>query len=771
MSKRNIYIIFFLQLLLISALFSSCSSTRNIPEGDQLYTGLTKIDYKNYEKNDHFIETQTELEAALACAPNGAFFGSSYYRTPFPYGLWIWNAFSNSKSGIGKWITKSFGKAPVLMSWVNPALRASIANNVLKNHGYFAGKVIYKKVPQKNEKECKIGYTVNLNHLYTLDSIQYVDFPPLADSLIKSSISNTKIRKGDPFSVSVLDAERTRISNLFRNNGYYYYQSGYASYLADTLSTPGKVNLRLQMANDIPLRAKHKWYIGKMDVDISKKFMEELHDSLRFRRLTVHYNGRRPPIRLRVVLKDMKIHSLQAYSYDKYLESANKITNSGIFSMSDFQFTPRDSSATCDTLDMRLNCVLNKPYDFYVESNYVNKTNGRTGPGLVLGFTKRNAFRGGEKLDVNLKGSYEWQTGRHVQGSSSKINSYEYGGDVSLEMPRILLPFKIYNHFYTTPSSVFKVSSNILNRANYFRMHTVSGELTYKFQTSATSLHQYSPLIIEYQYMNSSTSAFDSIRAANPYLLVSMQDQFIPKMKYTYTYTSPTTYRNPILWETTLTEAGNILSLGYMISGRKWNEKDKELFKNPYAQFIKLETNIRKIWQLSDKTQLVGHFNTGIIYSYGNSERSPYNEQFYVGGANSVRAFAVRSIGPGSYYTDVSRLSYVDQTGDFKILANLEYRFNIFGNLYGAAFLDAGNVWAVKDDGYRSGSQFKVKNIFKEMATGTGVGIRYDLDFLIIRLDWGVGIHVPYQTTRSGYYNIPSFKDGQCLHFAVGYPF
>ena len=183
------------------------------------------------------------------------------------------------------------------------------------------------------------------------------------------------------------------------------------------------------------------------------------------------------------------------------------------------------------------------------------------------------------------------------------------------------------------------------------------------------------------------------------------------------------------------------------------------------------ETDISKTWQLGLKSQLVAHANAGIIYTYGNSESAPYSEQFYVGGANSIRAFAVRSIGPGSYTTDVSRLSYLDQTGDIKLQFNLEYRFNLFGGLYGAAFIDAGNVWALRDDGYRHGAKFELKNALKEMALGTGVGIRYDLDFLVLRLDWGIGLHVPYDTGKSGFYNIPRFKDGQAIHLAVGYPF
>ncbi|MBQ4210417.1 MAG: BamA/TamA family outer membrane protein, partial [Prevotella sp.] len=171
---------------------------------------------------------------------------------------------------------------------------------------------------------------------------------------------------------------------------------------------------------------------------------------------------------------------------------------------------------------------------------------------------------------------------------------------------------------------------------------------------------------------------------------------------------------------------------------------------------------------LSSHTQLVSHLDFGIIWSYGNSSAAPYTEQFYVGGANSIRAFTVRSIGPGSYEPSSKSSSYLDQTGDIKFLANLEYRSRLFGNLYGAIFLDAGNVWAMHYDDSRPNSQFKFKNVLKEMALGTGVGVRYDLDFFVIRLDWGIGLHLPY---KSGFYNLPNFKNGQSIHLAIGYPF
>lgn len=755
-------------ILIISGVFASCSSTKNIPEDDQLFVGLTKIEYKNYEKNDHFVAVQEEVEAALATAPNGALFGSSYYRSPFPYGLWIWNAFSKSRSVFSKWMTKSFGKPPVLMSWVNPELRANVTRELLRSNGYFDSSVEYNVITQKNPKKAKIGYTVNLGRLYRIDSLRYVNFPQRADSLIRATIGETLIHPGDPFKVSTLDAERTRLSNVFRNNGYYYYQPGYASYLADTISVPDTVQLRLQYADSVPANVRRKWYIGKVNLELRKDYMEELSDSLEHRYFTVRFNGRKPPLRTRVILRDLKLRPRKLYSYDDYLQSANKITGTGLFSYVDFKFTPRDTALRCDTLDLTLSCVFDKPYDFYVEANMVGKTSGKLGPGAVIGISRRNAFRGGEKLDININGSYEWQTGHNADGSSSEMNSYEYGANVSLEIPRLLLPFWSRVRWYNTPSTILKASSSVINRSGYFKRHIVSGELTYNFQRTATSVHQFSPLILQYEYMTRMTSAFSDILEENPYLLVTMADQFVPKMRYTYTYSSPTNYRSPIYWQVVVSEASNLLSLGYMMAGNKWNEKSKQLFKNPYAQFFKIETDFRKTWAVGDHSQLVGHVSAGFIWSYGNSVSAPYSEQFYVGGANSIRAFNVRSIGPGAYHTDSEHASYMDQTGDIKLQANLEYRFRLFGNLYGATFLDAGNVWALRDDGYRTNSVFKVKNLLKETALGTGVGLRYDLEFFVLRLDWGVGLHVPY---KSGFYNISSFGDGQSLHFAIGYPF
>ena len=681
------------------------------------------------------------------------------------------------------------------MANVNPQLRAQVAEHQLDKYGYFNGKVTYDVLTQSNPKKAKVAYQVDFGHLWTLDSMAYLNFPAKSKQFIDASMNKALIRKGSPFNVANMESERQRITRLFRNRGYYFYQNSYASYLADTVNVPGKVQLRLMMADSVDDRATRQWYIGKIHVNFRKQYMEELKDSFVRSYLSFHYNGRKMPIRPGIVLQSLRLRPRELYRVRTEERAKTGLQEMGLFSYSSIQFSPRsvqtlDSLGHVvyrDTLDANIDLVFDKPYDFYVEANARGKTTGRVGPELVVGLTKRNAFHGGEKLTVNLHGSHEWQTVSQAGGGSTRINSYEYGSDVSVEFPRIITPWNMFRtmeqnerryragHMPTkyrgVPTTTIKASMNVLNRASYFRRHVAAGELTYAWSTSYQHQHSFSPLILSYEFMNSRTAAFDSILALHPYLQISMRDQFVPKMSYTYTYRSPRRYRHPITWSTTISEAANILSLGYMAAGKGWNEKDKKMFKNPFAQFLKLETDFVKYWRITQDGTLVGHVNAGIIWSYGNAENAPYYEQFYIGGANSVRAFNVRSIGPGRYQPTNSKYSYIDQTGDIKYLMNLEYRQKVWGNLYGALFLDAGNVWTLRNHEYSSLGKFDVDKFFRQLAVGTGVGVRYDMGMFVIRVDWGIGLHVPYDTGKNGIYNIRRFKDAQSLHFAVGYPF
>ena len=785
----------------------SCSMTKNIPEGEQLFTGLTKISYEDEPADDeryasHLSTMKEEVEAALATQPNGSLFGSSYYTVPWSWHLWVYNKYSGKTSGFAKWMTKSFGRPPVLMSQVNPALRASVAQSVLRNNGYFRGYVDYEIVPQRNPKKSKIGYTIHLDSLFTLDSVSFMRFTPEMNRFIDSTRQESLIRRDAPFSIASLDGERTRISSLLRNNGYYFYNPNYASYLADTFAVGNKAQLRFIMADGLPPEALHKWYIGRIGVQFRRSQREQLTDSIRHRNLTIQYSGKRSPIRPGVILRNLELRPRQEFNYDRYVESNNKINATGVFSRTDFQFTPRPGT---DTLDLQLNCVFDKPYDFYIEGTGIGRTNGRYGPEAKIGFTKRNLFRGAEKLDINLHGAYQWQS-----NSGTRMSTYQYGADVAIEFPRIIAPF--YNsdrvrrrrdgrprirRFFAPPTTYAKVSVDIVRRPEYYKMRVVSGEWVYRWQTSESSRHEFSPLTVKYQFKNSTTEKYDSVVSVNPYLMRAMEDYFIPKMRYTYVYTSPASSRSPIRWETTFEESGNLVSLFDRLRGKPFSQKGKKLFNTEYSQFLRLETDFSKTWSIGASSRLVAHLNGGILWNYGNNEETPFSETFYAGGPNSIRAFSVRGVGPGAFddlEINQRQFNYLLRNGDLKLIGNLEYRARLFGNLHGAVFLDAGNVWNLSSfdvtqemleqvtteeelfmlalvKTWADQSQFTASRFFNDIALGTGIGLRYDLGFLVLRLDWGIALHCPWDTGKSGYFNIPRLKGFNNLNFAIGYPF
>ena len=339
------------------------------------------------------------------------------------------------------------------------------------------------------------------------------------------------------------------------------------------------------MADSLPEEATQKWMIGKINVNIRRQNQEQLTDSTSRRFVTLHYKGKKSPIRGRVIFSDMKLRSGELYSQDLYEESLNRFIGQGVYSSTSIEFkkklrpdgtvlTVPDTvrSLTRDgqerrgagILDMTVNCILDKPYDVTLQANYLGKTSGRMGPGASLGFAKRNAFRGGEVLGFNLAGSYEFQTG----GSGDNGANYEISGDMTLTMPRLLMPTFLKKHrrrWMNTPSTMITVARETINRSGFFRRHILSGELAYTIQPTSQSVHQISPLIVEYDRLAEVSADYNEKVKKSPVLLASMNDYFLMKMKYNYKYTSPSNYHNPIYLSATLTESSNLIALGYAL--------------------------------------------------------------------------------------------------------------------------------------------------------------------------------------------------------------
>ena len=770
MNQRN-----YLIGLLLGLLSWSCSTTKNLPEGAVLYTGISKIEIQQPDASEAGRSTVEEVEAALAYPPNNALLGSSSVRVPFPFGLWVYNAFVNKEGKVSRWIFNKLAAKPVLISTVNPDVRVKVARNLLNEYGYFNGATSYALVPDKKDpRKAKIAYQVTMNQPYTIDSILYVRMRNRVDSLLPRLSSERLIRKGDNFNVVRLQEERERIADRLRDNGYYYFRPEYMIYQADTTITPGKVSLRIVPKEGIPRNALIPWKLGNVDFYLNGYRNEQPTDSIRYKDLTIHYEGKLR-VRPKVLYDRLYFRPGDRYSQTQQERSQTALARLGIFRYAEFQYAPRDTMRRQDTLDLRIHTVYDLPLDGELELNVTAKSNDQIGPGAVFSVTKRNMFGGGETFGVKLRGSYEWQTGNKLDAGGSKINSYELGLSTTLTFPRLLFPTLGKRDLNFPATTTFRIYADQLNRARFFKMLSFGGDASYEFQPSATSHHSVTPFKLAYNLLQHTTAEFDSIADSNKALMKSLQDQFVPSMSYTYTYDdSPITTKRHHVWlQGSITQAGLLMNAAYAIAGKPFDKEGKKLFGNPFAQFIKGTVEARYNYQLGENQRLVGRIMAGAIYSYGNARTAPYNEQFYVGGANSVRAFTIRSIGPGRYYqsSDENKYAYIDRTGDLKFEANLEYRFPIMGDLHGATFLDCGNIWLLREDPDRPGGRLKAGHFFKDLALGTGFGFRYDMDFLVIRFDVGIGLHLPYETGKSGYYNLPRFKDGMGYHFAIGYPF
>lgn len=765
----------------------ACSTTEHLPMGESLYIGQKNMIVKSPPKIEISDACMTEVSAVLAKSPNNSVFGSSTMRFPIPMGLWMYNALYKYeyKKGVGHWLFNHLAATPVLLTSVNPPIRNKIATNLLHDYGYFSGFVDSKLFyDTKNNKKVKVQYTVNTGYPSVVDTVYYKHFNKGMLSLMEQSRRTSLIRCGNQFNVSDLDEERERINTLMRNRGYYYFSPEYLSYQADTVHAPRKVSLKLQPTAGVPDFALRPYYLGDKSIYIMGKNGETPDQYTSYKDLNIYYYEKlqlRPKMLYRRINYQaytknpelLKLQRSKLYNQRRQSVILDRFSDIGIFKSVTAEYMPRDTAQLNDTLDVLLKATLNKPMEVELRANVTTKSNDQTGPGLSLGYTHYNIFKGGEIWNTKLTTSYEWQTGNSSGGSL--LNSWEFGITSGLTFPRVLFPRLGKREYDFDASTTFNVNFDELNRAKYYQLLSFGGNVTYDFQPNRFYHHSITPIRLSFNVLQHTTAAFDSLSNKVPSLYASLQNKFIPAFEYSLTYDNTNTKRKKIgtWWNIDFVSSGNLTSAVYRLFGKSFGEQGKDLFGSPFSQFLKLSGEYRFTWAIDKNQSIVARANTGIIYSYGNSTIAPYSEQFYVGGANSIRAFTVRSVGPGGYHLegDDSKYSYVEQVGDLKLLANAEYRFRIMGSIHGAIFLDAGNVWLVRKDENRVNAEFSSKNFLKQIALGTGFGIRYDMDFLVFRFDVGVALHDPWNTGKSGYYNIPSFKKSLGYHFAIGYPF
>lgn len=751
-------------LLTLALIAGACSTTRRLGPDDILYTGVKKIDISTPSKEEKPAPgLSSAVFDAVNVKPNNSLY-SPYIRWPFPLGLWVYNNWSNPPKGLKHWLYEKLVAEPVLISDVRPEVRVKMIDEILDNHGYFSGSASYKLIQGKNKKKARILYSVNTGPEYFIDSISLLPDTCRLNHLIDSVASrNTYLQAGARYCTDSLSAVRVRIANAVRNRGYYFFRPEFIEYLADSTITPKRIAMRMTLASNIHKPLLDSYTTGSITTRVYRNQGGGTPDTTMTRRGMVI---QMKPSKLRegLIPGCITFREGKTFSVRDMNRTQTYLSRLGIFNGIDINVVPDSSRAR--TLNVEIGCTFDAPFEASIEVNATSKSNSYIGPGVDLRLTNHNIFGGGEQLNIDLSGSYEWQTGR---GRSSVFNSYEVGLQASLSFPRLLAPRFIPRTRRQLNWTRISLGADLLNRPHYFNMVQFNTSLTYDWRATRHVTNSLTLFKLTYVNLMRTTHEFDSIMNANPAIAQSFQSQFIPQMSFSYVYDRAFDADNQLNWQFTIQEAGNIFWAIYRACGKKG---EKELFGTPFSQFVKGSTQLVYNRRLTGNQWLVSRVAVGAAHAYGNSTQVPYSEQFYVGGANSIRAFTVRSIGPGSYRVPADQVNgYFDQTGTFKFEFNVEYRFPIFGPLHGALFVDTGNVWLLKDDPERPGGRLKASTFLKDIAVGTGAGLRVDIGMLVIRGDLGIGIHAPYNTGKRGYYNMRKFKDSLAFHLAIGYPF
>ncbi len=763
----NRMVIYRLSVILVAVMaLVSCSTTKRIGDDELLYTGVKRFEVKAMPGEKIPSDVQEQVEQAVNVTPNNSMI-SPYLRHPFPVGLWVYNHWNSNSTGLKHWLYDKLVEEPVLISDVRPEVRTKMIGQILENNGYFSSTASYELLQGRNKKKAKVKYTVNAGPVYRIGKVELLPDTCQLNNLINRIVQQgTYLSEGNRYCTDSLSAERTRIANAVRNRGYYYFRPDYIEYLADSTLSPRSIALRLTMSANIEPSNLSQYRTGSITVRVNRNQGDGVPDTIGTSKGTLILM-QPSKLRTEIIPECVAFSRNRVFSVRDMNRTQSYLSRLGIFNAITID-VKRDSLSVAPVLDVDISCTFDTPLEASIEVNASSKSNSYLGPGLTLGVTNRNMFGGGEQLSVNLTGAYEWQTGRN-KGNSSLFNSYEIGLNGSLSFPRLIAPRFVPRRRYALNWTRISLGGNLLNRPHYFRMAQFDAAFSYDWKVSRYLSNTFTPLKLTYTKLLNTTSEFDSIMNANQAVAQSFRSQFVPQIQYSLIYDRSFGRNNKLNWQLTLQEAGNLCWAVWELAGEK---ESKGLFGTPFSQFVKGTTQLVYSRRLGGTHWLVTRAAVGAAHAYGNSSQVPYSEQFYVGGANSVRAFTVRSIGPGSYQVpDADVNGYFDQTGTFKFEANVEYRFPLYGPLRGALFVDAGNVWLLKEDRLRPGGTLRGADFLRDLALGTGLGLRFDIEMLVVRGDLGIGLHAPYETGRGGYFNMGSFGKSLAFHLAIGYPF
>lgn len=741
--------------VLITFFLEGCSSDKFVPNNEYL---LEKVRLKSDVKT---LDTSL-LEQYIRQKGNSKWF--SLFKVPL-------KTYSLSGKDTTKWINrtlKKIGEKPVLYDSLQAKLSIKDLIKAMQNMGYINAKVTFNK--HIRGKKLTAIYNLSPGEPYMINNFSY----DIQDSIIAKILSshlNKSFYKNNqmPFTVSSLDAERKRLTQILNDSGFYHFHKEFIYYTADSISKTKLINITLHLMpyydNNYKKTSIHPRYIIN-NINI----------------IPADSNG----INLRkgVLADNIMFEKGKYFSASDLQKTYNNFARLGSIRYTNINFkeSPHIDSLVIGKkflyktsniryLDADIQILNNKPNTISLQPEGTN-TAGDLGAAATLSYQNRNLFKGSEKLEIELRGAFEAIKG--LEGYSDK-NYEDYSIKGSMLFPRLLAPFtsKSFRR-KSSATTEFIISWDFQNRPEFHRRVFSSG-LKYNWSTITKQLsYNLDVFKLSYVYMPWISKTFKqdylyNISNRNAILKYNYRDLFIMSSGIDINYK---TLIHSL--KARIETAGNLLdAVSGIFNFQRNNDGQKKFIKIAYAQYVKFDLDYTYLYLFDKNNSLALHADLGIAYPYSNSKILPFEKRYFAGGANSVRGWSVRELGPGNFKKSDGRIDFINQTGDIKLDLNAEYRTHLLWKLDGAAFIDAGNIWTIRNYKEQNGGQFEINKFYKQIAVSYGLGIRFNFNFFILRLDAGMKAINPAYNTLSEHYALwhPILKRDLTFHFAVGLPF
>ena len=769
--------------VLLSVTLSACNVTSLIPSNEHLLQRVKIEEDKSTPRNERI--KGDDVTKYLRQKPNKHFLGTDFYA-------WVYLMADPDKDNWWNNLKRKMGEKPVFFNERDTKLSAENLKLYLETCGYYSSDVTFDVDTTYRYKRAKVTYELKQGKPYRISSISYDFRDPFLESILLPDTVNTLLHKGDIFDIALLDEERERIALFLKDRGYYDFSVNNISYVADTLSGNQAVGVRMIIKQNLKgynergeaIYENNKVYrlrditiVPNYDAATAKdqKNYFEGFDSTLYKGLNVLFSGNRPNVRPKILRESIPLHYNDLYNYSNISTTYSNLMAMGYFKSARIDFKPVQNSSTQlssnavreGMLDCDIYCTpaLQQSIKAELEASTTSSFYGLT---ALVGYQNRNIFRGAEMLELTGTAGYEYMKAPN----SKKRHAMEFGVSASLSFPRFLLANYAISKNILVPKTKFELSYNYQDRP-YYQRHLSSISWMYSWKNRSNSSFVVRPIAINWVDVSDiNEDYFNSLQ--NQYLKYSFQSQLIVAVSGSYVFNKH--YRQAPNNYTTVRAncelSGNLLNgLVHLFSKPPTDRNYYEFLGIRYSQYVRADVSASHKIMFGKVTALAGRLYAGVAYAYGNSDAVPFDRLFYAGGSNSMRGWAPRTLGPGSTPSPTN-VVYPTQLGDMKLEANLEFRFPIWDMFHGATFLDLGNIWYIgrKDGSYPESSVFHFNNFYKQLAFNTGIGIRLDIDFAILRLDWGIQLHNP--NNPAGERWIHDFKwKNTSLNFGVGFPF